>query len=69
MYMGHFIFMNQTSYEKSFGKTYQTNGNLVILKNGSKKNTETEAAKFMNLSATAGVVQNTTLTNQIAWLL
>lgn len=66
MYMGHFIFMNKTAYTKFFGTKYQTNGNLVILKNKSRSNTETEAAKFMKLSATAGVVQNTTLTNQIA---
>ncbi|WP_125604574.1 FtsX-like permease family protein [Lapidilactobacillus bayanensis] len=66
MYMGHFILMNQSAYQKFFSTKYQTNGNLIILKNGSRNNTETQAAKFMKLSATAGVVQNTTLTNQIA---
>ncbi|MFD1432728.1 FtsX-like permease family protein [Lacticaseibacillus yichunensis] len=65
MYMGHFMIMSRTAYEKAFATDYTTNGELVILKNRSQANVEAQAAKFMALSATAGVVQNTTLTNQI----
>jgi len=65
MYMGHFIFMNPTEYRKVFGKKFSSNANMIILKNSSKKNTENEAAEFMKLAGIVGVVQNTTLTNEI----
>lgn len=65
MYMGHFVVMSRQAYEQAFKTTYKTNGNLINLKDNRTANVEKEAAKFMNLAATAGVVQNTTLTNQI----
>ncbi len=65
MYMGHFVFMNPTEYQKVFNKTFSTNASMVILKNGSSKNTENEAYKFMKLGGTAGVVQNTTITQEV----
>ncbi|MGG7059188.1 FtsX-like permease family protein [Clostridium tertium] len=65
MYMGHFIFMNSKEYENVYGKSYDSNANLVILKDASVDNTNKEASKFMELTAVKGVVQNTTLTSQI----
>lgn len=65
MYAGHFIFMNTKEYENIYGKTYETNANLLLLKDTSLENTKIESAKFMNLSGVKGVVQNTTLYNQI----
>lgn len=65
MYMGHFIFMNKDAYRKAFGKNYHANAAMIILKNGSRKNTEQEAAQFMKLAGVAGVVQNTALSKEI----
>ncbi|WP_411372639.1 FtsX-like permease family protein [Enterococcus thailandicus] len=65
MYMGHFAFTSKAGYENLFGTDFATNAYLVNLKNPSTKNTKEQAAKFINLDSVAGVVQNTTLMNQI----
>ena len=65
MYAGHFMFMSQEEYTNVYGDNFKTNAKLLLLKNNSIKNTEEQVAKFMNLSAVKGVVQNTTLYNQI----
>ncbi|MGN1326739.1 MAG: FtsX-like permease family protein, partial [Clostridia bacterium] len=65
MYAGHFIFMNATAYENIYGKEYETNGKLLLLNYGSIENTQKQSAKFMELSSVKGIVQNTTLYNQI----
>lgn len=65
MYTGHFIFMNDSYYEKSFSKNYVPNANLVSLQDRSTKNARMQASKFMKLEGVKGVVQNMTLTNQI----
>lgn len=65
MYAGHFIFMNEEEYKNVYNKDAEANANLLLLKNSSIENTEEQSAKFMELSAVKGVVQNTTLYNQI----
>lgn len=65
MYAGHFMFMNQEEYRNVYKDEFETNANLLLLKDNSIENTEEQVAKFMNLSAVKGVVQNTTLYNQI----
>lgn len=65
MYTGHFLFMNDSNYEKSFSKEYEPNANLIILKDKSTENARVQASKFMQSDSVKGVVQNMTLTNQI----
>lgn len=65
MYAGHFIFMNSNAYENIYGKEYKTNEKLLLLSDGSLENTQIQSAKFMELSSVKGIVQNTTLYNQI----
>lgn len=65
MYTGHFIFMNDSYYEKAFSETYQTNANLVSLNDRSVDNAQKQASRFMQSDAVKGVVQNTTMINQI----
>ncbi|MDA3974089.1 FtsX-like permease family protein [Enterococcus thailandicus] len=65
MYMGHFVFTSKTGYEHIFGTDYLTNAYLVNLDNNSISNTEKQAAEFMNLAGVEGVVQNTTMINQV----
>ena len=65
MYAGHFAFMNKEEYKKVYNEKFETNAKLVLLNDGSIENTQNQAAKFMKLSAVKGVVQNTTLYNQI----
>ena len=65
MYMSHFIFMNETTYEKAFGKVPTNNAHLITLKNHSNKEVEEMATQFMDLSSVQGVVQNTTLKSQV----
>ena len=65
MYAGHFIFMNQEEYKNTYNDEFQTNAKLLILNDTSIENTQNQSAKFMKLSAVKGVVQNTTLYNQI----
>jgi len=65
MYAGHFIFMNTTEYKNAYQKDCESNAKLLLLNDSSTENTNSQAAKFMELSAVKGIVQNTTLYNQI----
>lgn len=65
MYAGHFIFMNEQEYENIYGKDLESNAKLLLFQDSSLENVENQSAKFMELSAVKGVVQNTTLYNQI----
>ncbi|MGH2117875.1 ABC transporter permease, partial [Aerococcus sp. L_32] len=65
MYIGHFVFASPQVYETIYGDDYQVNAYLVNLTDDSISNTENQAAKFIELDGVAGVVQNTTLMNQI----
>ncbi|MCI6007432.1 MAG: FtsX-like permease family protein [Ruminococcus sp.] len=65
MYMGHFIFTNNTYYQQAFNKGYSSNANLVTLKDRSTSNAQQQASRFIELDGVKGVVQNTTLMNQI----
>lgn len=65
MYTGHFIFMNSAYYQKVFGEKYDTNAILITLKDRSSESAKQEASRFMELEGVKGVVQNTTMTNQI----
>ena len=57
-YVGHFVYMNQISYEEIFGQTPKMNTYLVQLKDKSEGNTERVAGEFMEQAAVNGVVQN-----------
>ena len=65
MYAGHFICMNENEYKNIYGEDLKTNAKLLMFKDSSLENTKNQSAKFMELSAVKGVVQNTTLYNQI----
>ncbi|TDW19794.1 putative ABC transport system permease protein [Breznakia blatticola] len=65
MYMGHFAFMNETTYEQVFNQDYTDNAYFVSLHNRSITNANTQAAVFMDLPGVKGIVQNTTLITQI----
>ena len=65
MYMGHFIFMNKTQYQKIFNKRFTSNAYLVNLKNSTRKNTRKIAAEFMAHNGVAGVVQNTAVSQEL----
>ena len=57
-YVGHFVYMNQETYEKIYGQTPKMNTYLVQLKDKSEVNTERVASEFMEQAAVNGVVQN-----------
>lgn len=65
MYTGHFIFMNSNYYKTVFSKDYNANANLVKLNDRSTDNANKQASRFIELDGVKGVVQNTTLMNQI----
>lgn len=65
MYMGHFIFMNDSYYQKAFGKEATDNAYLVNLEDSSNANTEKVAAQFVQLAGVTSVVQNTILKEQV----
>ena len=65
MYAGHFMFMNITEYENVYGETVENNARLLLFNDTSIENVNTQSAKFMELSSVEGIVQNTTLYNQI----
>ena len=57
-YVGHFVYMNQTTYEDGYGQTPKMNTYLVQLKDNSEGNTERVAGEFMEQPAVSGLVQN-----------
>ncbi len=65
MYIGHFIFMDAEYYKTVFESDYDTNANLVTLSNSSMENVSNTANEFVKLDGVQGLVQNTTLINQI----
>ncbi len=65
MYMSHFIFMSNNYYKEAFGSIPEGNANVIILKDDSLTNTNKVASNFMELDAVKGVVQNTTIKEQV----
>ena len=57
-YVGHFVYMNQATYEEIYGQAPKMNTYLVQLKDKSEVNTERVAGEFMEQVAVNGVVQN-----------
>lgn len=57
-YVGHFVYMNQATYEEIYGQAPKMNTYLVQLKDKSEGNTERVAGEFMNQAAVSGLVQN-----------
>ena len=57
-YVGHFVYMNQATYEEIYGQAPKMNTYLVQLKDKSEANTETVAGEFMDQVAVSGLVQN-----------
>ncbi|NEG72661.1 FtsX-like permease family protein [Bifidobacterium ramosum] len=66
MYIGHLMVMTSGGYEHVFGEGYQSNAYLVRLKDNSIENAEKQGARFMENDGVRGVVQNTTMKNQVA---
>ena len=65
MYMNHFMFMSADTYREVFGADAKVNAYVATLADDSLSNTKDIAAKFMALPGVKGVVQSTTLINQI----
>ncbi len=65
MYAGHFMFMTKNEYKNIYNKEYSSNAYMISLKDKTMSNTETVSSEFMKLSGVKGVIQNTTLYNQI----
>ena len=57
-YVGHFVYMNQATYEEIYGQAPKMNTYLVKLKDKSEGNTERVAGEFMDQAAVSGLVQN-----------
>lgn len=66
MYIGHFMVMSSGEYEHVFHTDYQSNAYMVKLKDNSIENAERQGASFMKVDGVRGVVQNTTMKNQVA---
>ena len=57
-YVGHFIYMNQRSYQKIYGQLPERNTYLVSLQDPSQTSVEKQAELIMNQAAVASVFQN-----------
>ena len=65
MYMKHFMFMSADTYREVFGTDAKVNAYVATLADDSLSNTQDMAATFMALPGVKGVVQSTTLIDQI----
>ena len=61
MYMGHYIFMNQSVYQKVFKKDFMTNGQLIKLKNASVNNIQKMSVQLMQEDGIQAISQNSDL--------
>ena len=57
-YVGHFIYMNQDSYQKIYDQLPESNTYLVSLQDSSQTSVEKQAGLVMNQTAVASVFQN-----------
>lgn len=60
-YVGHFIYMDQASYQKIYGKQTSANSYLVQLKNPSTQQVQAVSRDMMNLAAVKAVSQNASM--------
>jgi len=60
-YVGHFIYMDQASYQKIYGKRTSANSYLVQLKNPSTRQVQTVSRDMMALAAVKAVSQNASM--------
>lgn len=65
MYTGHFVFVSPAYYEQFSTQEFSPNAYLISLCDNSSDNANEVASKFMKLDGIAGIVQNTTMINQI----
>lgn len=65
MYTGHFAFLSADAYETIFQKSCTPNAHLILLKDHSIDAANGMANQFMQLDGIAGIVQNTTMIQQI----
>lgn len=61
MYAGHTIYMTKEYYQNLTGSKYQTNAQLVKLKNRSSSNIQDISAELLKMSGISSVSQNTAL--------
>lgn len=60
-YVGHFVYMDQASYQKIYGKRTSANSYLVQLKNTSTRQVQAVSRDMMNLAAVKAVSQNASM--------
>ena len=60
-YVGHFVYMDQASYQKIYGKRTSANSYLVQLKNPSTRKVQTVSRDMMALAAVKAVSQNASM--------
>ena len=60
-YVGHFIYMDQASYQKIYGKRTSANSYLVQLRNPSTRKVQTVSRDMMALAAVKAVSQNASM--------
>ena len=60
-YVGHFVYMDQASYQKIYGKRTSANSYLVQLRNPSTRQVQTVSRDMMALAAVKAVSQNASM--------
>ena len=60
-YVGHFVYMDQASYQKIYGKRTSANSYLVQLRNPSTRKVQTVSRDMMDLAAVKAVSQNASM--------
>lgn len=58
MYMGHYLIMTKNLYQKLFNKNFESNAQIITLKNKHDKNINNQAQKLMKTGALQGINLN-----------
>ncbi|GAB2027077.1 FtsX-like permease family protein [Lactovum odontotermitis] len=65
MYMGHYVFMNRSTYQREFTDKIAVNAHLITLKDGDDKNVQKMSVQLMKDDAVVAIVQNSELKGTI----
>ena len=60
-YVGHFVYMNQATYQKTYGRSVKKNAYLVRLQSSSQQLVQKVSRDMMEEGAVLAVTQNTSL--------
>lgn len=65
LYMGHYAFLNDKTYNETFSEEFKTNGYLITLNNKSDENIRKVSSEFIKTNGVESVIQSKSVSKKI----